>query len=64
MALTNRMNFRKIYIADFGPSYRAFIGRFLKKKFAIQFSENEGVGSKAVWNFSENSSDLLAPTFL
>ena len=32
------------------------------KKFAIQFFKNEG-GSKAIWNFSKNSSDLVAGSF-
>ena len=32
------------------------------KEIAIEFSENEGGGSKAVWIFSENSSDLVAPS--
>ena len=32
----------------------------LKKKVATRFSENEGRGSKAVWNFGENSSDFVA----
>ena len=27
------------------------------------FSENEGGGPKAIWNFSENSSDLVQPSF-
>ena len=31
-------------------------------KSAIWFSENEGGGSKAVWNFSENSSVLVGPS--
>ena len=33
------------------------------KKSAIWFSENEGGGSKAVWNFSKNSSVLVWPPF-
>ena len=32
-------------------------------KSAIWFSENEGGESKAVWNFSENSSGLETPSF-
>ena len=35
----------------------------LFKKSAIWFSENEGGGSKAVWNFSENSSVLVGGGF-
>ena len=31
---------------------------FIIKKIAILVSKNEGGGSKAVWNFSENSSVL------
>ena len=33
------------------------------KKIATYFSKNEGGGSKAVWNFSKNSSDLVAGPF-
>ena len=33
------------------------------KKSAIWFSENEGGGSKAVWNFSKNSSVLVGLSF-
>ena len=33
-------------------------GGGISEKFAIWFSENEGGGLKAVWNFSENSSVL------
>ena len=29
----------------------------------IKKSENEGAGSKAVWNFSENSSNMVTPSF-
>ena len=72
MAAPNLMNFRKsskrgggvifnpkIYIADF-CHYRRYFGHEFQEKFAILFSENEGGGgdSKAVWNFSENSSIL------
>ena len=35
----------------------------LLKKFATKFSKKEGRGSKAVWNFSKNSSDLVAGSF-
>ena len=36
--------------------------RGFRKKIAIWFSENEGRGgSKAVWNFTENSSVLVPP---
>ena len=46
----------KIYVADFGPWKKA-----LSEKIATLLSENEGRrGSKAVWNFSENSPVLVA----
>ena len=51
----------KINIANFGHLYRA-LKQVFQKKIAIRYSENEG-GSKAVWNFSENSSDLVAGPF-
>ena len=69
--LSKRMNFQetskegivfnpKIYVADFGPLKRAFFGLFLKK-LQYDFSKTGGRGgSKAVWNFSKNSSDLVA----
>ena len=34
-----------------------------KEKIAIKFSKNEGGGSKAVWIFSKNPSDLVARPF-
>ena len=46
----------KIYVADFGLFTRALSRAFSGKKW---FSEDEG-GSTAVWNFSENSSVLVA----
>ena len=51
--------FNPNYVADFGPLNRAF-GAWNWYKFATWYSENEGEGSKAVWNFSENSSVLVA----
>ena len=44
----------KTNFANFGHLYRA-LKQVFQKKIAIRYSENEG-GSKAVWNFSENSS--------
>ena len=66
---STRANFRKssrgggchFHIADFGPLLKAFF-EHSPKKIVLWFSKNEG-GWKAVWNFSENSSDLVAPTF-
>ena len=34
-----------------------------QNNFCNNISKNEGGGSKAVWNFSKNSSDLVAGTF-
>ena len=48
----------KIHIADFGNFKRGFLSMKL-----IQMSNFRGGGSKAVWNFSENSSDLSPPSF-
>ena len=48
----------KIHIADFEPLKR-FFGHCLKK-LQYNFPKKRGGGSKAVWNFSENSSDLVA----
>ena len=48
----------KNYVADFGPLYRFFFGT-LAKKMQHNFPKMRG-GSKAVWNFSENSSDFVA----
>ena len=75
VALPNRMSFRKsakggagvifnpkIDIADFGPIKGVFFLRFPKKNCNTIF-QNEGWGSKAVWNLSENSSDLVASPF-
>ena len=46
----------KIYISDFGPLNRA-----CRKKLQYGFLKMRGGGSKATWNFSENSSVLLWP---
>ena len=51
----------KNYVADFGPFYRAF-WTFSEKELQHNFSKMRG-GAKAVWNLSENSSDLVAPSF-
>ena len=54
-----RIELPKIYIADFGPLYRA-LERAFGKKGNIIFRKLGRGGSKAVWNFSENSSVLVA----
>ena len=54
--------FPKIYVADF-CHYKRFFGHVFWKKSATWFSENEGGGAKAVWNFSKNSSLLETPPF-
>ena len=56
--------FQSKFYADFGRCNRAFWALNLKKKIATWFSENERAGSKAVWNFSKNSSVLKAPPAL
>ena len=38
------------------PIFEGFVSII---KIVIKFFENEEAGSKAVWNFSENSSDLV-----
>ena len=43
------------FIADFG-----FFRTFSKKKLQYNFPKMREGGSKAVWNFPENSSDLVA----
>ena len=64
-----RMNFRKSsegggvifnpknYIADF-CHYRRYFGHEFRKNLQYDFPKMRGGGSKAVWNFSENSSVL------
>ena len=39
--------------------YKGLFRTFSEKKIAIQFFQNECGRSKAVWNFSENSSELV-----
>ena len=53
----------KIHIAELGPSYRFFFGRFAKILQYIFFENEGGGGSKAIWRFSENLSDLVAGPF-
>ena len=52
----------KIYIAAFGLLYRTLNREFLEK-LQYKFTKMRGWGgvSKAVWNFSENSSVLVPP---
>ena len=50
----------KTYVADFGPLNGSLNRAFFLEKNATQCSENEGGGSKAILNFSENSSYLVA----
>ena len=43
--------------------HRFFSGRFAKILQYIFFENEGGGGSKAIWNFSENLSDLVAGPF-
>ena len=52
----------KIYIADFGPLYRASSDVY-RKKLQYNFPKMREGGGLAVWNFSANSSNLVAPPF-
>ena len=52
----------KNYIADFGPLQGLF-SDIVRKKLQYSFPKMREGESKAVWNFSENSSDLVAPPF-
>ena len=66
VTLPKRMDFRKvpkgvggvIFTPDFGPLNRASFER--KKLQHVIPKRMGGGGSKAVWNFSENSSVLVA----
>ena len=55
----------ELFFANFAK--RCSIDHFLYYVFHLWrfgtkwFSENEGRGSKAVWNFTKNSSDLVVP---
>ena len=60
--ITKRMNFWKNvliqkFMLQIFAIIKGYFGHEFWKKSATWFSENEG-GSKAVWNFSENSSVL------
>ena len=52
----------KIYVADF-CHYRRYFGHEFQKKLQHNFPKMRGGGSKAVWNFSENSSVLEGVSF-
>ena len=53
----------KSYVAHFCHYKGVLQSWILGKKSATWFSENEGGGSSAVWNFSENSSVLVGRGF-
>ena len=75
MALPNRMSFRKSSNGGRGSfSIRKFLLQILdlykglfsdvsQKELQYNFSKMGGGQSKAVWNFPENSSDLVPPSF-
>ena len=50
----------KIYSADFGPKNRFFERKIKKTNCTVIFQKWGSGGSKAVWNFAEKSSVLVA----